>query len=165
MAERATGTLEPMGPSVTVRFVRHLDAEPAKVWSALTDPAVLRAWLAEAELTPSVGSPVRLVWPDDKVTSGQVLECVEHDTLVYSWDDQRERSLLRFELEPSGPATTLRLAHSGASPDDAPDFGASWQSHLEALDTVLAGGTSTPQDRDARYQSLRPAYQALLAGE
>lgn len=163
----ATGTLEPMGPSVTVRFVREVAADASRVWGALTTPEQLASWLAQAEFQPSVGAKVRLVWPGQGEVSGEVLECVENEMLEYSWleqAEQPERSLLRVELEPRGSATTLRLVHSGTSLQDAPGYGAGWQSHLEALDAVLAGGTSSPEQRDARYKELKPAYQAMLTG-
>jgi hypothetical protein len=58
--------------------------------------------------------------------------------------------------------STLRLIHSDTTREDAPGFGAGWQSHLEALDDVLAGTPSPAASRDARYQQLRPEYDKLL---
>lgn len=163
MAIAATGSLEPMGPSIMVRFVRAVAAPPAKVWAALTDPAQLEGWLAPAEFTAQVGARISLGWPGPAPTTGEVLECVANETLEYSLDLPQERTMLRIELEGRDGATSLRLTHSGTSAEDAPGFGAGWQSRLEALDAVLAGGTSSPQDRDARGRALLPAYEALLA--
>ena len=93
---------------------------------------------------------------------GSVTKIVPHEELEYSWNEQSGSSLLRFELEPAGDGSTLRLLHFGTAPSDAPGFGAGWQSHLEALDVVLAGDKSAPSDRDARYAELRPDYEGLL---
>jgi uncharacterized protein YndB with AHSA1/START domain len=157
----ATGKLEPMGPSVTVRFTRKVAAPPQAVWDALTEPKLLEAWLAQAEFEASEGGKVHLVWPGQGEMHGSVLTYVPTSELEYSWSEATS-SMLRFELEPDGSGSTLHLIHAGTSPDDAVGFGAGWQSHLEALDTVLAGGTSTSTDRDARYEELKPAYEAML---
>jgi uncharacterized protein YndB with AHSA1/START domain len=157
----ATGKLEPMGPSVTVRFTRTVAAPPQAVWEALTEPKLLEAWLAHAEFDAAEGGAVHLVWPGQGEMHGSVLTCVPTSELEYSWNEA-SASMLRFELAPDGAGSTLQLIHAGASPDDAVGLGAGWQSHLEALDTVLAGGASTPADRDARYEQLKPAYEAML---
>ena len=158
----ATGTLEPTGPTITVRLERAVSAPPETVWAALTEPKQLVGWLAEAELDPAEGGSVHLVWPDQAEMHGSVTRWAPHSELEYSWNESSGSSLLRFELEPAGAGSTLRLAHFGTSPEEAAGLGAGWQSHLEALDEVLAGGESKPADRDARYHALRPAYEALL---
>jgi hypothetical protein len=38
-----------------------------------------------------------------------------------------------------------------------------WPGHLEALDVVLAGGTSTTEDRNERYEALPPSYLEAAA--
>jgi hypothetical protein len=48
--------------------------------------------------------------------------------------------------------------------EGAAGFGAGWQCHLEGLDVVLAGGTSTAEDRDERYEALLPSYLEAVAG-
>ncbi|HLK44419.1 MAG TPA: SRPBCC domain-containing protein [Acidimicrobiales bacterium] len=159
-----TGRLDQVGPSVTVTFERELAATPERIWAALTEPPQLAAWLAEAEFDAVEDGAVHLVWPDKGEMHGAVTVLRPHEVLEYSWHEDGVPSLLRFELEPAGEhATTLRLQHLGTTPAEAPGFGAGWQSHLEALDEVLAGGTSTPEARDARYEALRPAYDELLA--
>lgn len=158
----ATGKLVPTGPTVTVRFERTVSAPPEEVWAALTEPKQIEAWLAEAEFDATEGGKVHLVWPDQIEMHGSVTKCNPHRELEYSWNESSGTSLLRFELAPHGDGSALLLEHFGTSPEDAPGFGAGWQSHLEALDVVLAGSESVPEDRDARYKELRPAYDGLL---
>jgi uncharacterized protein YndB with AHSA1/START domain len=158
----ATGKLQPTGPTVTVQFERDVAAPPEQVWQALTDPKLIEAWLAEAEFDATVGGKVHFVWPGQGEMHGSVTKCVPHDELEYSWNEATGASLLRFELEPARAGSTLRLEHYGTAPHDAPGFGAGWQSHLEALDAVLAGGESAASDRDARYNELKPVYEGLL---
>jgi uncharacterized protein YndB with AHSA1/START domain len=158
----ATGKLVPTGPSVTVRFERKVSAPPEDVWAALTEPKLIEAWLAQAEFEANEGGKVHLVWPDQGEMHGSVTKYHPHTELEYSWNESTGTSLLRFELEPTGEGSTLLLEHYGTSPEDAPGFGAGWQSHLEALDVVLAGKESAAADRDARYKELRPDYDGLL---
>lgn len=158
----ATGMLEPTGPTVTVRFERGVQASPEEVWAALTEPQLLAAWLAEAEFEATVGGKVHLVWPGQGEMHGAVTVLRAHGELEYSWHEPSGSSLLRFEVEPAQGGSTLRLLHFGTSPKDAPGFGAGWQSHLEALDLVLAGKSSAPEERDARYEALKPSYEGML---
>ena len=157
-----TGELVWTGPTVTVRFERTVTAPPEEVWAALTEPTKIERWLAQAEFEAAEGGKVHLVWPDNNEMHGAVTKFNPHRELEYSWHEAAGASLLRFELEPTAEGSTLRLEHFGTSPEDAPGFGAGWQSHLEALDAVLAGNTSAATDRDARYTELRPAYDGLL---
>jgi uncharacterized protein YndB with AHSA1/START domain len=159
----ATGKLEPTGPTITVRFDRTVAAPPEVVWLALTDPKQIESWLAEAEFEAAEGGKVHLVWPGQGEMHGSVTKCVPHSELEYSWREEASMSLLRFELEPAGDGSTLRLLHFGTSPEDAPGFGAGWQAHLEALDVVLAGDTAPAATRDARYNELKPDYDTLVA--
>jgi uncharacterized protein YndB with AHSA1/START domain len=157
-----TGKLVPTGPTVTVRFERAVSAPPEEVWAALTDPKQIESWLAEAEFDATEGGKVHLVWPDQGEMHGSVTKYHPHHELEYSWIESSGASLLRFELAESGEGSLLLLEHYGTSPEDAPGFGAGWQSHLEALDAVLAGNESAAADRDARYNELRPDYEGLL---
>jgi uncharacterized protein YndB with AHSA1/START domain len=149
---------------VTVRFDREVAATPGRVWEALTDPALLEAWLANAEFDPAVGGKVHLVWPDGEgEMRGIVTQFDPCSALEYSWNESGDSSsVLRFEIEPAPSGSTLRLLHQGTTAEDAVGFGAGWQSHLEALDSVLVGKDSSRSDRDARYEALRPLYEAIL---
>lgn len=159
----ATGVLKPTGETVTVQFDRPIDAAPERVWSAITDPAQLCEWLAEAELEGIVGGKVHLVWPGQGEMRGVVTVFEPNEVIEYSWNEEHS-SLLRLEVAATESGSTLRLVHSDTTRGDATGFGAGWQAHLEALDTVLAGNTSVPAVRDARYEQLRPVYDRLLDG-
>jgi uncharacterized protein YndB with AHSA1/START domain len=157
-----TGTLTPTGSTVTVQFDRSIDAVPEAVWSAITQPRLLGEWLAQAELEGIVGGKVRLVWPGQSEMRGVVTVFEPVEVLEYSWNEENS-SLLRLEVGGTETGSTLRLIHSDATRDDAPGFGAGWQSHLEALDAVLAGNPTSGPSREARYEELRPEYDLLLS--
>jgi uncharacterized protein YndB with AHSA1/START domain len=157
----ASGTLVATGGTVTVRFEQTIATSTESLWAAITEPSELARWLAEAELDAQVGGRVHLVWPGQGEMHGVVLVCEPGKVLEYSWTEDTT-SVLRLELEPTAAGVTGRLVHSGTTPKEAPGFGAGWQSHLEALASVLTGGDSTATERDARYEELRPSYDELL---
>jgi uncharacterized protein YndB with AHSA1/START domain len=149
---------------VTLCFDRDLAASPAAVWSALVEPSILKEWLADAEFDARVGGAVHLVWPGQGEMRGTVQECEEATVIEYTWDESDGASLVRFELSPRGEhESSMRVIHSGASMDGASGFGAGWQSHFEALDVVLAGGKSTQEKRNERYEELHPGYLEAVA--
>jgi uncharacterized protein YndB with AHSA1/START domain len=151
--------LEPDGELVTLRFDRTVAASPGAVWSALVEPSMLREWLADAEFDARVGGAVHLVWPGMGEMRGTVQVCDEPSVIEYTWDESDGASLVRFEVAANGDAeSSLRLIHSGSSREGAAGFGAGWQSHFEALDVILAGGASTADQRNERYEELHPSY-------
>jgi uncharacterized protein YndB with AHSA1/START domain len=157
------GKLERDGEHVTLRFKRTIAASPAAVWEALVEPSMLKGWLAEAEFDARVGGDVHLVWPGMGEMRGTVRACDEPSLIEYTWDESDGASLVRFEVFASSDAgSTLRLIHSGSSLEGAAGFGAGWQSHLEALDVVLTGGESTPDQRNERYEELHPGYVEVV---
>jgi uncharacterized protein YndB with AHSA1/START domain len=157
----ATGQLKATGATVTVQFDRSIDAAPESVWAAITEPRLLGAWLATAELEGIVGGKVHFAWPGQGEMRGVVTVFEPNEVLEYSWNEEHS-SLLRLEVGETDSGSTLRLIHSDTTRKDAPGFGAGWQAHLEALDGVLAGTPSEAASRDARYEELRPEYDALL---
>ena len=152
------------GERVTLRFDRVVPASPAATWSALVDPSMLKEWLAEAEFDASVGGAVRLVWPGQGEMRGTVQVCEEPSLIEYTWDESDGSSLVRFEISPRGDdESSMRFIHSGTTKEGASGFGAGWQSHIEALDVVLAGGKSTQDQRNERYEELHPSYLEAVA--
>jgi uncharacterized protein YndB with AHSA1/START domain len=146
---------------VTVQFDRSINAPTEDVWAAITEPRLLGAWLADAELEGIVGGKIHLVWPGQGEMRGVVTVYEPNEVLEYSWNEEHS-SLLRLEVVATESGSTLRLIHSDTMRADAAGLGAGWQSHLEALDDVLAGTPSAATSRDARYEALRPEYERLL---
>jgi uncharacterized protein YndB with AHSA1/START domain len=157
----ATGELKASGSTVTVQFDRSIAAAPEELWAAITEPRLLGEWLAEAELEGIIGGKVHLTWSDQNEMRGVVTVFEPNEVLEFSWNEEHS-SLLRLEVGETASGSTLRLIHSDSTREDAPGFGAGWQSHLEALDLVLAGKASDTSSRDARYEELRPDYDRLL---
>ena len=162
----ALGTLRREDDRLSVRFERLYDATPDELWAALTDPAQIRGWLAEAtrfELV--VGGEVELRFGDDggdeAVTRGRIRQLEPGRVLEYDWHHPGEsESVVRFELVPKEQGTLLVLDHRHLEAESAPGYGAGWQAHLEALAAPFTG------DADRwwrRYEELRPEYVAAAA--
>ncbi len=110
--------------SVTVEC--DLAQPPAKVWKALTEPALLAAWLMPNDIRPEVGA--RFTLQADADTGGSAIACevlaAEPPHLLrYSWrGDDADRdaaahaldSTVTFVLtETADGGTHLRLVHDG----------------------------------------------------
>jgi uncharacterized protein YndB with AHSA1/START domain len=143
----------------TITFIRHYSASPEAVWTALTDPAHLKIWLAPASIEPRVGGTVAIRFPNDGgEVNGEVLAWEPHTRLEYTWRFIGEpETKLRFELTPEGDGTTVQLTHSGFRLATAPLYGAGWHLYLDDLDAELLHGT-TPGEWGARFVAVSPSY-------
>jgi uncharacterized protein YndB with AHSA1/START domain len=121
------------GEKWTLILVRELRHSPEKVWAALTEPAHLREWApfdSDGSLG-TVGKTVSLTWAgtgttfETKVAQADAPRALEYDDI-------------RWELDPIGTGTRLRLWHKidrrfiswGA---------AGWHIAFDVLDSVLGG--------------------------
>lgn len=139
-------------PSLSI--VRKLDAAPAKVWRAITEPEMLKQWMApsddfkipvaEAELR--VGGRYHIVMhaPDGEVhdVSGAYREVVVNKKLVYTWawKSTPERvSIVTIELRAAGSGTELTLKHEQFTDAEARDrHQHGWVGCLNRLERLTA---------------------------
>lgn len=101
------------GAQWTLVLVRDLRHPPAKVWTALTDPAQLREWApfdADRNLgTVGVAKLSTVGAPTPQVSESQVKRADAPELLELTWGGQD----LRWELEPlESGGTRLTLWHS-----------------------------------------------------
>jgi len=130
--------IEKDGDEWTLVLVRDLAHPPARVWKALTEPDQLREWAPfDADKSLAAVGTVNLTTvraPRQLVTEAQVKRADAEKTLEFNWGGQH----LRWELEPHGDGTRLRLWHNidrhwiamGA---------AGWQVCFDVLARFLAG--------------------------
>lgn len=98
-----------------------LDASPREVWTALTDPAWLASWLADAvalELWPGgeahfeIGDRVRTGWVEE-VTAPAEDEDAGAGRLAFWWAEGDEpASRVELSLEPLEAGTRLRVVET-----------------------------------------------------
>jgi uncharacterized protein YndB with AHSA1/START domain len=113
----------PVNPSLTMK--RRLNATPAEVYRAWTDPNLLARWFGpenvetiEAEVDPRVGGVYRIVMLENTgerhQVSGSYQEVVENERLVFSWawvSTPERVSRVTVTLKPDGDVTILTLLH------------------------------------------------------
>lgn len=107
-----------------------LNAPPAKVWKALTEPDQMRKWYFDiADFKAETGFEFEFTAENAGIVYRHLckVNTVElNRKLSYSWryPDYPGDSEVTFELLPEGDKTRLRLTHQGLHtfPQDHPDF-------------------------------------------
>jgi uncharacterized protein YndB with AHSA1/START domain len=158
----ALGSLTRTGTQHAVHLERRYEATPEEVWAVLVEPTHVRNWLAEMTIEPRAGGRLTFDWGGGNQDEGIVREFDPPRVFEYTWT-RRGDSVIRFELRPEGDGTLLVLDHAAASLDQAISVGAGWQSHLDAMEALLAGSPTTPDVWAAEYERFRPAYEEQAA--
>jgi uncharacterized protein YndB with AHSA1/START domain len=108
-----------------IRIVRDYPHSPAKVWRALTDPALIPLWTSTGAggrpegFAPVAGAKFRFVAKPKPGWNGivdcEVLEVDELRLLRYSWVDGNggEVTLVTYHLEPHADGTRFTYEHTG----------------------------------------------------
>jgi len=108
-----------------IRIVRDYPHPPAKVWRAVTDPALIPLWTATGAggrpegFAATVGTKFRFIakpkpgW--DGVVDCEVLEVSEPSLLRYSWtgDEDGDVTEVAYRLEPHAGGTRFTYEHTG----------------------------------------------------
>jgi uncharacterized protein YndB with AHSA1/START domain len=109
-----------------IRIVRDYPHPPAKVWRAVTDPALIPLWTATGAggradgFTPTAGSKFQFIAKPKPGWSGvvdcEVLEVDEPSLLRYSWvggDGGGDLTEVTYRLEPHAGGTRFTYEHTG----------------------------------------------------
>ncbi len=94
----------------TIEVDQFVDAPPARVWQTITEPHLLARWWAPGDIAPEVGHEFHLDMPGWGQVPCEVLEVVEHERLVYTFNGSWT---LTWRLAPEGTGTRLLLEHTG----------------------------------------------------
>jgi len=121
-----------------VRITRRYEAEPDRVWAALTEPASLGRWLGRPgriELSP--GGVFELdVGPSD--LEARVREIEPGRVLELDWRcGNEDPSVLRFELEAEGGGTVLVLDHRQIEEPVGMAYMSRWTASVGRLGALL----------------------------
>jgi uncharacterized protein YndB with AHSA1/START domain len=153
-----------------LRYERRLRHPVPAVWAALTEPARLREWLADADVDLAEGGGVQLRWLNTDEDGNHAVM----DGTVTALDPPRlleiagePHGVLRFELAEDGTGTRLVFTVSRATGESSDLALAGWHIHLEHLADALDGRPVEWErwDRDhrPRWQALHDAYVARAA--
>ena len=114
MTDRSMATVLHVDGGVGLRFVRHLDHPPEKVWRAITESEHLQHWLpCDLVGERAEDADLRLpFWPDHVAAygldstpelEGEILVWQPPEVFEWRWSTDR----LRWELAPDGDGTRL----------------------------------------------------------
>jgi uncharacterized protein YndB with AHSA1/START domain len=155
------GTIEMRDGRPVLHFERRFDHPIERVWTALTEPESLVAWLGEAELDLVEGGRIQLRWlnTDDEgnhaVLTGTITRLEPPRLIEYEGDIH---GLLRWELREDGGGCVLEFTNeSTAPPEYQTRVIAGWHVHLDHLEDALAGRAVDWARWDEEH---RPAWQA-----
>lgn len=138
-------------PSLTLK--RRLNAAPAKVYAAWTDPAKVARWMGpegieviSAECDPRIGGRFRFLMraPDGEHhdVSGTYREVIADEKLVFTWawrSTPERESLVTVTFKPDGDGTLLTLLHEQFFDEDARDrHRGGWSGALDKLERYFA---------------------------
>lgn len=120
---------------------------PEKVWRALTDPALLSAWLLPViGFKLEAGAAFRFqtqAFPGwDGAIDCRLLEIEPGRKLRYSWRVPDMDTIVTFTLTPTDAGTHLALVQSGFKPHNKRELGGArygWAMMAEKLATLLGG--------------------------
>jgi uncharacterized protein YndB with AHSA1/START domain len=142
-------------PSLTLK--RRLNAPPAKVYAAWTDPKKISQWMGPEGVTavscesdPRVGGRYRFIMrgPDGEIhnVSGEFREVVPNEKLVFTWawiSTPERASLVTVLLKPDGEGTLLTLMHEQFFDEPARDrHQHGWSGALDKLARVVDAGAA-----------------------
>lgn len=140
------------------RWERRIAHARGEVWAALTEPARLREWLADADIDLREGGSIELRWLNSEaVMSGRITR-LEHGRLLEY--EGEPHGLLRWELSDDGDGGTLLVFTNRIPGPSYPEIAlAGWHVHLDMFDDALDGRPTDwanwPLDR---WKELHVAY-------
>jgi uncharacterized protein YndB with AHSA1/START domain len=139
-------------PSLTLK--RHLDAPPAKVYAAWTNPQKIIRWFGrpdakpdsfQADIDARIGGRFRISFSTDDEyyeVGGVYREVVPNERLVFSWawhSTPERESQVTVSLKPDGDGTLLTLHHEQLFDQAARDgHERGWIGSLEKLANYVA---------------------------
>ena len=161
--ERAKGVLRSRDGKGVVRIEDRLEAGLHELWSALTEPARLGAWLGEIEGDLRVGGELRArFFASGWSGTGRIEACEPPRRLLVLTKQADEESYdhaIEATLTPDGDGTTIVWEERGMPVDLLAAYGAGIQVHVEDLAAYVAGRGRC--DAEARFKELFPSYEAL----
>jgi uncharacterized protein YndB with AHSA1/START domain len=129
----------------SVILEREMSHPPEKVWRALTQGALIEAWLMKNDFQPIVGHKFTLR-AEPKPNWNGVIDCevlsVEPQTrLSYGWKSLGVATVVTWTLTPTASGVHVRMEQSGFRPDQTFNYkGATygWQLFMAGLEKTVA---------------------------
>lgn len=128
-----------------IQLVQYIDHPPARVWQALTDPALIAQWWAAGDVRPIVGHRFTLDMGKWGLQPCEVLAVESQRLLSYSFAPGTLDTVVTWKLQPERSGTLLSFEHRGFDLDSPlgrqalDGMGAGWPGVIRRISTVLAG--------------------------
>jgi uncharacterized protein YndB with AHSA1/START domain len=126
-----------------IQLTRFIPHPPARVWTALTDPAIHARWWAAGDVRAVVGHRFTLDMGPWGVQPCEVV-AVEHERLLsYSFAPGTLNTTITWRLEAEGSGTRLSLEHKGFDLDSPlgkaafQGMGKGWPDVVQRLQDLL----------------------------
>jgi uncharacterized protein YndB with AHSA1/START domain len=127
-----------------IQLTQFIEHPPAKVWQALTDPALIAKWWAAGDIRPVVGHRFTLDMGPWGQQPCEVLAVQPERLLSYSFAPGTLNTTLTWRLQPEGDGTRLWLEHRGFDLDSPlgktafQGMGAGWPKVLARIEPALS---------------------------
>ena len=126
-----------------IKLEQIIEHPPAKVWQALTNPAILAQWWAAGDVRPVVGHRFTLDMGQWGQQPCEVVAVEPEKLLSYSFAPGTLDTTITWRLEPHGSGTLLSLEHKGFDLDSPlgkaafSGMGAGWPKVLARISRAL----------------------------
>jgi uncharacterized protein YndB with AHSA1/START domain len=159
------GRVEMEGTTARLTFRRLLRHPPERVWRALTDSTEFEAWhIGTATIVGGEGGFIEMTTgPAQFHWTGRILRWEPPRVLEYEMDAEPqehlhsgERSVVRYELDPTEGGTLLTLLHIQLTPPTALGFAPGTHALLDRLTAHLDGEPLPGWKR--RYEEVAGGY-------
>lgn len=143
----------PVNLPISLTLKRRLNASPARVFAAWTDPAMLMRWMGppgvenvSADCDARVGGGFRFVMLNANgeryEASGVYQEVAPNEKLVFTWawaTTPERQSLVTVSIKADGDGALLTLIHEHFADEDARDRHAhGWSGSFDRLQSLFA---------------------------
>ena len=144
------GTLETIDGRPALRFERLLAHPVDRVWRAVSDPAELVAWFpAAGPWGPTQGETFEVFG-----TTGEILVVDPPHRLAWTFGTDR----YSFDLSDAEGGCRLVFTHAFDDRGIAARTAAGWDSYLDRLAPMLAGGTLSETDAHEGWEQRHERY-------
>jgi uncharacterized protein YndB with AHSA1/START domain len=133
-----------------VRFERLLPGPAERIWTYLTDTALLPDWFGDGTIEPRTGGTVRLMGGHVR---GVITQWEPPRRLAYSWNvvspgedvSPYPESYLAVELLPRGDEVLLTLTHLPVLERFEKQNAMGWHTYLDMLGAAVRGEPAEPR--------------------